>query len=80
MNAEVAARRARPTSRRRWLAALFTALAFSSAACNRQDDNATTDTVVDADTPIEFRDEVGPHVDAQDRAMAMTVDAVETAG
>lgn len=80
MNAEVATRRARPASRSRWLAALFTAVALSSAACNAQDDNATTGAAVDVDGQIEFRDEVGPHVEAPDRAMAMTVDAVETAG
>jgi hypothetical protein len=31
------------------------------------------------DAPVELRDEIGPHVDAPDRAMAMTVDAVEIA-
>jgi len=35
---------------------------------------------VDVATSIEYRDETGPHVDAPDRAMAMTVDAVDIAG
>lgn len=87
MNAAVAARR---MSRRSRSAALAAAFALSSAACSGQadtpssdnatSDSATSDTVVEAGTPIEFRDEVGPHVSAPDRAMAMTVDAVETAG
>lgn len=80
MNVAQAAPRTRPTRRNRWLAAFVTAVALSIAACNAQDDDATADTIVDADTPIEFRDEAGPHVDAPERAMAMTVDAVETAG
>lgn len=80
MNAEVGARRARPTPRRRWSAALVAAFALSSAACSGQDDNATSDTEAGVDSRIEFRNEAGPHVDVPDSAMAMTVDALVAAG
>jgi hypothetical protein len=42
-------------------------------------DDTATDDITDAGG-IEFRDGSGPRVDAPDRAMAMTVDAVETHG
>lgn len=80
MNVEVDARRAWPTSRMRWSAVVVAALALSTAACSGLEDNAINDTNAEADTPIEFRDEVGPYVNAPDRAMTMTVDAVETTG
>ena len=80
MNAEVVTRRARPTSRRSGLTAFVVTLALSTAACATPDDNASIGTAADADAPIELRDEVGPHVNAPDRAMAMTLDAVEIAG
>ena len=50
--------------------------ALATAACGESDDDAAGN----VDTAVEFRDEGGPQVDAPDRAMAMTVDAVEIAG
>ena len=80
MNAEVVTRRARPTSRRSGLTPFVVTLALSTAACATPDDNASIGTAADADAPIALRDGVGPHVNAPDRAMAMTLDAVEIAG
>lgn len=65
-------------ARRRWVA-LVTALGVAVAACGGGDDPEVSD-VVDGDRSIELRDEAGPSVDAPDREMAMTVDAVETHG
>lgn len=75
---------ARTVGQRRWLAASLTALVLSAAACATADDDASADTSADAsagaDAPIELRDQIGPHVDAPDRAMAMTVDAIDVVG
>lgn len=77
MTVVVVAPHARSTRHRRWPVPLIAALALSAAACDAPDDVPTADTAVDAIAPIEFRDEVGPHVEAPDHAMAMTVDAVD---
>ncbi len=68
--------------RRRWSAAWLTALALSITACDTADGEAGPDATATSTvgTSIELRDEVGPHVDAPDRAMAMTVDAIDVAG
>lgn len=79
MNAEVVARRPRP-SRRRAVVALVGVLALSTVACDVPADDAAPVTPAEAEVAIEFRDEVGPHTNAPDRAMAMTVDAVEVVG
>lgn len=44
------------------------------------DDDATTEARSTVGSAIDFRDEVGPQVDAPDRAMAMTVDAIDITG
>jgi hypothetical protein len=63
------------------LAACLTALALSATACDPAGDDTTTDgTSSVASSPLELRDEIGPHVDVPDRAMAMTVDAIDIAG
>lgn len=59
--------------------AVMVALAAATVACGGGDDSDATG-VVDGERSIELRDATGPHVDAPDRAMAMTVDAVEVAG
>lgn len=66
--------------RGRRLAAVLIALALSTTACNTSDNSTTNGTVASVDAPIDFRDRTGPHVDDPDRAMSMTVDAVDVAG
>ncbi|MEP1125815.1 MAG: hypothetical protein ABJH68_18195 [Ilumatobacter sp.] len=80
VNADVVASRTRRSRRRLSLTALAAIVALSTAACGATDDGATSGAAVDADTPIELRDQVGPHVDAPERSMSMTVDAVDTVG
>lgn len=71
---------ARPIRQRRWAVTVLTALALSTASCDAPNDEASPDASVNVDAPIEFRDEVGPRAEAPDRAMAMTVDAVDVVG
>ncbi len=80
VNVEAGAPQAHAVLGGRWLAACLIALALSTAACEVADDDATTDATSTVVSRIELRDETGPHVDAPDRAMAMTVDAIEIAG
>lgn len=72
--------RRRPAGRGRRLVAVPLAIALSTAACNTSDDRTASGPVASVDAPIEFRDRTGPHVDEPDRAMAMTVDAVDVDG
>lgn len=64
----------RSVRRVRSLTLTVAALTLTAAACNTD-----TDDITDAGA-IEFRDGAGPRVDTPERAMAMTVDAVETKG
>lgn len=74
------ARQDRPARQHRRLLVFLAALAVPIAACEAgQNDSRAEETTTD-ETSVEFRDETGPHVDAPDRAMAMTVDAVEIDG
>jgi hypothetical protein len=64
---------------RRQVAALVTALAVVGVACGGGDGSSSGD-AADGGPSIELEDETGPYVDAPDRDMAMTVDAVEVEG
>jgi hypothetical protein len=70
----------RSTGRVRALVAIVAALAIATTACDAREDDATVDASDVEGGAIEFRDGTGPRVDAPDRAMAMTIDAVETHG
>lgn len=65
---------------RRRLLAILAALAVTTAACEPDENDSTAEEAAADQSSIELRDETGPHVDAPDRAMAMTVDAVEFDG
>lgn len=69
------------THRRRSLATLaLVVLAVAPTACEAGDDDATDGSTPPAEASIELRDDTGPQVEARERAMAMTVDAVEIDG
>jgi hypothetical protein len=69
----------RSVRRVRSLVTVIAALVLATPACGAGTDDTTTDDTSDAGA-IEFRDGSGPRVDAPDRAMAMTVDAIGLQG
>ena len=59
--------------------AILIALTVATTACEGEADVTTTDPA-GAVPSIEFHDSTGPHVDAPERAMAMTIDAIDLDG